>query len=135
VQDLLSEVTTASPDTKVSEAATTMAREDFSCLPVYDHSGQFVGAIDSDSVRRWTGSHLTDAGNIEDISVGRLLSGSGPMIASRRTDSPQRDIVASFQEALRREAPLVAVPPTSDGTRTGRLRGIITPWDVPSLYA
>ena len=112
-----------------------MAREDFSCLPVYDHSGKFVGAIDSDSVLRWIGSHLTDAGIIEDTSVGRLLTGSGPMIEFRRTDSPQRDIAASFQEALRREAPLVAVLLTSDGTRTGRLSGIITPWDVPSLYA
>lgn len=132
VQGLLNDVTIVSPDTQVSEAATTMAREDFSCLPVYDDR-RFVGAIDSDAVLRWIGNHLTDAGIMEDSSVGQLLSGAGPMIEFHRKDSPQRDVVASFEEALSRGAPLVAVLLTSDGTRTGRLGGIITPWDVPSL--
>jgi CBS domain-containing protein len=133
VQGFAREVVTATPATSVSEAAALMARDDFTCLPIYEGDA-FVGSIDSDAVLSWLVRGFENDDFVLDATVADVRAhGSEPAVAFHRPDAPQRDVLATFEYALQEQVPLSAVLLTSDGTRGGKLQGILTPWDAPTL--
>ena len=133
VEGFVRDVTTAEPGTSVSEAARQMSGGDFSCLPIYAGDA-FIGAIDSDAVLRWLVRGFENDEFVLDATAADVRAhSSDPAIAFHRHDAPQRDVLATFEHALEEEIPLSAVLLTTNGTRAGKLRGILTPWDAPTL--
>lgn len=133
VQGFVRKVATATPAMSVSEAAALMAEGDFSCLPIYEVDA-FVGSIDSDGVLSWLVRGFESDEFVLDATVADIRANSSePAVAFHRPDTPQRDVLATFEYALEEQVPLSAVLLTSDGTRSGRLQGILTPWDASTL--
>ena len=133
VQGFIRDVVTAAPGMSVSEAAGRMADGDYSCLPIYE-GGAFIGSIDSDALLSWVVRGFKNDEFLLDSTVADVRAhSSDPAIAFHRADAPQRDVLAAFEYALQKQAPLAAVLLTSDGTRGGKLQGILTPWDAPTL--
>lgn len=133
IETLLGRVETVPPDTTMSTAVQLMAEHDYTCLPIYDDDG-FVGALDADVVMHWVGDGLARDELLLDAPVSDVRGRyADPNVGFCRADALQRDVAWTFQRAIREESPLVAILATDDGTAAGRLRGIITPWDVPGL--
>jgi CBS domain-containing protein len=133
VQGFVRDVVTVKPATSVSEAAGLMAKDDYTCLPIYEGDA-FVGSIDSDAVLGWLVRGFESDEFVLDATVADVRAHSSePALAFRRPDTPQRDVLATFEYALEEQVPLSAVLLTGDGTRSGKLQGILTPWDAPTL--
>lgn len=135
VKGLLSNVAMANPKDSVAAKAEFMASNDYSCLPVRVE-GRVVGAIDADMILHWVASGLHESGLLEDTTVGDIRNRfPQPRLAFMRSDSAQREVVAAFKASLAKRGPLGAVLLTTDGSDTGPVKGIVTPWDVASLHS
>lgn len=133
IQGMLGRVETVEPSTTMGAAASIMASQDYSCLPVYEGS-VFCGALDADIVMHWAGEGLAADELLIDSAVSEIRGRyPDPQLEFCREDALQRDVAWAFEAAMRERVPLAAILATSDGTPQGKLRGIITPWDVPSL--
>jgi len=117
------------------KAIDEMTRTDFSNLPVY-RGGRIVGVLNNRRVVREIGAAIGKGEALDEVlssSCGSVLSGEDFGKYYRvlsRGDTVQRAI-----DCFSENRKLLAVLVTTDGTAAGQLVNLLTPSDLPALWA
>ncbi len=130
-------VTSLSSTEPVGRAASLMKENEFSQLPIYDDR-IFVGLLTASTVVWWLSDALASGvGLIEELPIGDVL---------RYTEDPEHHVMFCgsestvyealelFDRGLKSGRPVDALLVTDSGRRDQQPLGIVTVFDLPSLY-
>lgn len=127
------DVVTVAPDAPLAEACTLMKTHDFSALPVVSDDG-IHGLLSSNDLVWWMGNRVDDLFLLEEVAVLDVMNAHTTVdFELVRRDMPLHDVPGRFTEALELGRVLGALLITRTASPKGRLRGIVTPWDLAQL--
>lgn len=120
----------------MAEAASIMLRDSFSQIPICDDRG-FVALLSANTLARWLGSSIsTDIFSLSDTDIEAVLGFSEDQdnycFLSR--NHTVFDALEKFHSYERRGKNLEAILLTQNGKPTESILGIITVWDIPTIY-
>ncbi|MDO5049390.1 MAG: CBS domain-containing protein [Actinomycetaceae bacterium] len=129
---MVKNVSVLSPESSLADAAKTILEYEVSQMPVY--SGRdYLGLFTTNSMARWLSAHIDTDGSLlaENVTVGQVLEFNE---ASDRASffSPNTYAYAVCEKLSSSEGPAAALI-TTDGTKKGELRGLVTRYDVARI--
>lgn len=122
----------------LSSALDLVANHEFSQLPVFSSQQEFKGMLTETGIARWLAwNHKNGAISLLNVTVGQALRFEKPE-SNCRFISPQTDIYEVreiFAANYRRDRQKIkALLITESGLPELPMLGIITPWDVATLF-
>ncbi len=130
------EVYTVLGNQLVRNVAHEMKERDFSQAPVVTSDGVFRTLLTTNSIARWFAEASWENAALEDAKIRDVLDyrerEDGYTVLS--PSSTVFDIVETFKTGTGDHIPPYAAIVTDDGTDTGAVEGIVTPYDLPSVF-
>ncbi len=131
------EVTTFTPDTSLADALQTLAANNFSQAPIYEH-GRCLGLLSATSIAEWLSQQppqrpvLLNKLTLRDLL--KTITRQEDWATVERTASIA-DVLELFRRFEQRGLHLKVVLLTESGSADQRPLGVITMSDLPSIYA
>ncbi|MFC1959765.1 HPP family protein [Chloroflexota bacterium] len=136
-------VYTMTPEDPIAAAAFLMLAHDFSQLPIVNSDGHFVALLTSNDITRWIGISVpqqvidlekTVIAEIMNCNAEEGVPGAGPDYTFFSRDETVFAALDVFQECGQCGVRLEAILITQHGSPAEELLGIITIWDLPTIY-
>jgi CBS domain-containing protein len=120
----------------VSEVAFEMKERDFSQAPVTNYDKEFQTLLTTNSIARWFAETAHQDADLSKATVEEVLSHreKEEHYAVLSPDDTLFDLLDLFDADTNVHIPPYAAVVTKDGTDSGTLEGIITPFDLPEAY-
>lgn len=130
------EVYTVLGNQLVRNVAHEMKERDFSQAPVVASDGMLRTLLTTNSIARWFAEASWENTELEDATIRDVLDyrerEDGYTVLS--PSSTVFDIVETFETGTGDHIPPYAAIVTNDGTDTGAVEGIVTPYDLPAVF-
>lgn len=120
----------------VTKIASEMKKKDFSQAPVKHYDGKFRTLLTTNSISRWFAEAVQEEGDLSKATVDDVID------HRERADSYEVlgpsatlfDVLSVFDPDMEDHIPPYAAVITHDGNESGKVRGILTPYDLPLVY-
>ncbi|MGQ9756152.1 MAG: CBS domain-containing protein [Desulfotomaculales bacterium] len=131
-------VLTLGTEDSIARAVRSMLEHSFSQIPVYDGSS-FAGLLTTNTIARWLGAQVINGDPQLDLA---RIPIAGVLEYTEETDiycfvkkeATLFEVLEKFRHYERKGKRLEAVLITDNGAPSEKLLGIITVWDLPSIY-
>lgn len=131
-------VVTLGSEDSIATAVQFMLEHSFSQIPIFS-GRRFVGLLTTNTIARWLGAQVIAGEQRLDLAgtnIGSVLqyTEEADIYCFLRKEATLFEVLERFQEYERKGKRLEAALITDTGVPSEKLLGIITVWDLPSIY-